>query len=86
MAKRKVTVTVDEELIAQIRALDGPSFSGVVNDALREHVGGLARHQALSEWLVRWERELGPIPPEATADAEAAFDRAEGMRTEPGAA
>jgi post-segregation antitoxin (ccd killing protein) len=77
MAKRKITVTVDEELVDMAHALGEENLSGVVNTALTEHVDRLGRLATLRQLLDRWEATAGPVPPELGADAAAAFDEAE---------
>lgn len=80
MAKRKITVTVDEELVEVLRQLDAGSISSVVNNALTEHVEKLGRLKALGMMLDEWDREFGPVDdPALEADARAAFDEAAGI-------
>ena len=79
MAKRKITVTIDDYLVDQLRRLPGDSVSAVVNQALSEHVERLARREALSRMIDDWERELGPTSPESQASAKAAFDELDGI-------
>ena len=87
MAKRKVTVTVDEEIVEQARALGvGPSLSAVVNDALAAHIERLARRAALGELLDAWDEQLGPVPDADQAAARTAFDDLDGVATDKGAA
>lgn len=74
MAKRKVTVTVDEELIDAVRADDGSTLSAVVNEALEREVERRGRRAALGRLLAEWEAAGGPVSPEAAAVARAAFD------------
>lgn len=78
MAKRKITVTVDEYLVDRLRKLPGDSVSAVVNQALSEHVERLERLEALDRMLEDWDRELGPTSPAAQARAKAAFDELDG--------
>lgn len=80
MAKRKITVTVDEELVDRARTLSDEPLSRLVNAALAEHVRLLAHHDALREWVEEIERQQGPPSPGALADAEAAFEEAAGLR------
>jgi post-segregation antitoxin (ccd killing protein) len=77
MAKRKITVTVDEELVDLAHAFGEENLSGVVNAALAEHVDRLGRLATLRQLLDRWEAAAGPVPAELRADAAAAFDEAE---------
>jgi post-segregation antitoxin (ccd killing protein) len=80
MAKRKITVTIDEEVVEQAQALGiGPSLSAVVNDALTAHVERLARLAALGELLDSWDERLGPVPDAATDTARHAFDELDGV-------
>ncbi|MFP5376279.1 MAG: type II toxin-antitoxin system CcdA family antitoxin [Acidimicrobiia bacterium] len=74
MAKRKVTVTVDEDLVGQVRALGSESLSSVVNAALAAEVDRRARAAALERMLAAWDVELGPVSTAAAAAAAAAFD------------
>jgi post-segregation antitoxin (ccd killing protein) len=77
MAKRKITVTVDEELVDLAHAFGEEKLSAVVNAALAEHVERLGRLASLRQLLDRWEAHAGPVPPDVRADAAAAFDEAE---------
>ncbi|MFD3595422.1 hypothetical protein ACFWU5_22080 [Nocardia sp. NPDC058640] len=74
MAKRKITVTVDEEIVDLARELGDSHLSAVVNAALTEHVDRLARRAALGALIESWDRELGPVSDSDTAYARAAFD------------
>jgi hypothetical protein len=74
MAKRKITVTVDEELVQLVHQLGEETLSAVVNTALAEHVERLGRLASLRELLDRWETESGPVSDEVQAEAAAAFD------------
>ena len=78
MAKRKITVSVDEELVDLAHALGEDKLSAVVNTALAEHVERLGRLATLRQLLDRWDAQAGPVPAEIRADAAAAFDEAEG--------
>jgi post-segregation antitoxin (ccd killing protein) len=76
MAKRKITVTVDEELVDLAHEFGEQKLSAVVNTALAEHVERLARLATLRQLLDRWEAQAGPVSPDVRADAAAAFDEA----------
>ena len=78
MAKRKITVTVDEDVLDNLRLLGADNVSGVVNEAVRAHVDRLARLAALQSWVADWESGYGPISPEAAAEAEADLDALDG--------
>ena len=74
MAKRKITVTVDEELVDLARQFGEEKLSAVVNTALADHVERLGRLASLRELLDRWEAAAGPVSAEAQAEAAGAFD------------
>lgn len=76
MAKRKITVTVDEELVELVHQLGQQKLSTVVNAALTDHLERMGRLASLGELLDGWEAEAGPTSAESQADAAAAFDEA----------
>jgi post-segregation antitoxin (ccd killing protein) len=78
MAKRKITVTVDEELVDLAHEFGEEKLSAVVNTALAEHVERLGRLATLRQLLDQWDAQAGPLPPDVRADAVAAFDEADG--------
>jgi post-segregation antitoxin (ccd killing protein) len=78
MAKRKITVTVDEELVDLARAFGDEKLSGIVNAALADHVERLGRLAALRQLLDDWEAEAGPVSAAARTEAAAAFDEVDG--------
>lgn len=73
MAKRKITVTVDEELIDSVRG-DERSLSAVVNAALGAEVARRERRAALTAMLDELDTRFGPVPDDVLAEAHAAFD------------
>jgi predicted transcriptional regulator len=65
MAKEKVTLTLDAELVDEIRRLAGArSLSAAVDRALFDYVAKLRHLASVDEWLAEMEREHGPIPSE----------------------
>lgn len=74
MAKRKITVTVDEGLVETVHALGAESLSSVVNAALANEVERRARAAALERMLADWDATFGAVPDETAAAAAAAFD------------
>lgn len=78
MAKRKITVTVDEELVETAHALGADSLSSVVNSALEREVDRRARHAALGRLLAEWDEAHGPVDEDTVAWAAAQFDRVDG--------
>jgi hypothetical protein len=74
MAKRKITVTVDDELVDAVRALNADSLSSVVNAALANELDRRARAATLGRILGDWDARFGTVPDEVAAAASAAFD------------
>jgi hypothetical protein len=70
-AKRKISVTVDSDLVAEIEAT-GESLSARVNDALRNEVASRRRQRALGEFLDHLEQTEGPLN---TGEDEAEIQR-----------
>ncbi|MDN5930348.1 MAG: type II toxin-antitoxin system CcdA family antitoxin [Pseudonocardia sp.] len=79
MAKRKITVTVDEATLEQAHALGVENLSAVVDDALGIHVRRLARQAALRDLLESWEQSAGPVSEADSAAARAAFDELDAL-------
>lgn len=64
MAKEKVTVTLDADRLAELRALvGGRSLSASLDSALSAHLDRLRHLAAVDGWLVELEQQHGPIPP-----------------------
>ena len=61
--KRKVSVSLDEELVAELEA-GGEALSSQVNDAVRNELARRRRQRLLGEMLEEYERIEGP-PDEA---------------------
>jgi len=71
-----VTLTLDTELLRQLRDLVGPrSLSATVNSALSAHVARLRHLAAVDAWLTELEEERGPLPEEALEWAATTVDR-----------
>lgn len=85
MAKRKITVTVDEELVESARALGEPSLSAVVNEALAQELDRRARAATLARMLSEWDATFGPVPEHAALAAVAAFDDVDAVASGPNA-
>lgn len=77
MAKKKVSVTIDEELL-ELANDSGTPVSVLVNTALGEHLDRLARRAALADLLERWDSLFGPIDESERGDIQAAFAEADG--------
>jgi predicted transcriptional regulator len=83
MAKRKITVTVDEDLVESIQALGSASLSAVVNEALATEVERRARAAALGRMLADWDGAFGPVSGEAATAAADAFDDVDAVAAAP---
>jgi post-segregation antitoxin (ccd killing protein) len=59
-AKRKVSVSLDEDLVAELEAGD-EALSAQVNDAIRSEVERRRRNRLLGEMLDALDAELGPV-------------------------
>ena len=71
VAKRKVSVTLDADLVSEIEA-EGENLSARVNTALRNELAERRRRRALGELLDRLAAERGPLD---TPEDEAAIQR-----------
>lgn len=60
-AKRKVSVTLDADLVASVEADSSTTLSAVLNSALRTEFEVRKRQQALSDLLDRLDSERGPL-------------------------
>ena len=60
-AKRKVSVTLDADLVAAIEADDSTTRSAEVNAALRKEVARRMRNKALGEFLDQLAAERGAL-------------------------
>ncbi len=60
VAKRRISVSVDEDLIKELEGVD-QSLSAQVNEALRETVEHRRRQRLLAELLDKIDEEEGPV-------------------------
>ena len=60
-AKQKISVTLDADLVAALKANDSTTLSAQVNTAVRAEVARRMRSQALGEYLSRLGEERGPL-------------------------
>lgn len=79
MAKRKITVTIDEDLLDALSELGAENVSSTMNIALRREVESRARNQALGELLDTWREQYGDLTDEERAEAQASFDELDGF-------
>lgn len=61
VSKRKVSVTLDADLVAAIEAEGGENLSAEVNSALRAEFARRRREQALGQFLDHLAEERGPL-------------------------
>lgn len=74
MRMSRVNITVPDEVMAQARAA-GLNVSRVATAALIDDLDKRAKVEALDAYLARLETELGPIPDDELAAANAWADR-----------
>jgi hypothetical protein len=65
-AKRKVSVSLDEDLVAELEAAD-EALSGQVNEAIRAEVERRRRNRLLVGMLDSLDAEYGPVDEELIA-------------------
>jgi hypothetical protein len=74
--KEKVTLTLDGERLAELRALvGGRSLSATVDSAVAAYLARVRHLAAVDDWLAELEREHGPIPPETLEWAAQVVER-----------
>ncbi|MGH3588637.1 MAG: type II toxin-antitoxin system CcdA family antitoxin [Pseudonocardia sp.] len=74
MNKRRITLNLDDDVVAALRAVGGASMSAVANDALREALERKAHQAAVLHWLDDLYREHGAPTDEDYAEADALLD------------
>ncbi len=80
MTKRRVTLSLDEDLVEALESVGGRSLSAVANAALRQAVTAEANRAALLHWLDELDEQHGPPTPADLALADDLLDTAEGKR------
>jgi antitoxin CcdA len=84
-AKRKVSVTLDADLVAAMEAEDGTTLSAEVNSALRAEFTRRQRQQALADLLDHLADERGRLDtPEDEAEVRRYMRLLGGVAEEPG--
>jgi hypothetical protein len=73
MRTTKISITIDTDLLDEIRTYAGGNLSRYINSVLREQV----RNARLRELVDEYEATHGPIPAELLAQADAVLDAAE---------
>jgi Arc/MetJ-type ribon-helix-helix transcriptional regulator len=74
MSKRRVTLTLDEDIIEAFRQHDARSLSAAVNEALREAIESENHRKAALKWLEELNAKYGKATPEEAAEIEAWLD------------
>jgi post-segregation antitoxin (ccd killing protein) len=77
MRTTKISITIDTDLLQEVRAYAGRNLSRYINSALRERVRQEERNVALRELVAEDEATRGPIPAKYLAEADAMFEAAE---------
>lgn len=68
-AKRKVSVSLDADLVEELEAAD-VALSTQVNDAVRDALARRGRQRLLGELLAELDRKHGPVPQKLVAKYE----------------
>ena len=63
MAKRKVSLRLDEDLVAELQDAD-ETLSAQINEAVRLEVERRKRNRHLQEYLDSLDAQYGPVDPE----------------------
>jgi Post-segregation antitoxin CcdA len=79
MAKRKITVTIDEDLLDSMLEMGTENVSHVLNRALRNEIEAQARHKALGGLLDELQSAYGEPTQEARQAAQEAFEELDGF-------
>jgi hypothetical protein len=74
MKKRRVTLNLDEDVVAALESAGGRSLSDTANRALREVTAALAHRRALLAWLDELDAEHGAPTAEDLAAADRLLD------------
>lgn len=83
--KKRITLSLDEDIVEALQARGGRSLSAAVNEALREAVAAEAHRAALLEWLDELDAKFGAGTPQDYAAAGALLDALERGEPTPGA-
>jgi hypothetical protein len=85
MAREKVTLTLDNEHLEELRKLVGArSLSAAVDNAVSAYLARLRHLTAIDSWLAELEREHGPVPAETLEWATKLVDEWESGRAKRG--
>lgn len=78
MIKRKVTLTVDDEMYTYFSKYFEGNLIEAVNNALEKYLRDAMHRKKMLAWLDSLEEELGPPSPEAVADVQACMKEMQG--------
>ena len=85
MKKRRITLSLDEDVVEALEGVGARSVSAAANDALRAAVAIDAHRRALLAWLDELDERHGAPTPEHLAAADAVLDEASGAGPAAGA-
>lgn len=74
MKKRRVTLNLDEEVVAALEAAGARSLSAAANEALHRAVAADAHRAALTRWLDELDDQHGRATEEESSEVEALLD------------
>lgn len=79
MPKRRITITIDEDILEALEGFDGANVSAVASELLRTGIATKAHHRAMNDWLDELEAAFGPPSEAELAAADRLLDAAEGL-------
>jgi hypothetical protein len=74
MSKRRITLSLDEDVVEALEAWGARSLSAAANAALREAVAKEAHHRALLSWLDELDQRFGAPTAEDRTEASQLLD------------
>jgi hypothetical protein len=74
MSKRRVTLTLDDDLIQALQQLHAPSLSAAANASLRQAIESDNHRKAAGRWLDELDARYDTATPEEQAENEAFLD------------
>ncbi len=79
MTKRRITISLDDDVLTALEELDGPNLSAVASELLRAGVADRAHQRAMTDWLDDLDAELGAPSADHVSTADALLDEASGL-------
>lgn len=86
MQKRRVTLSLDEDIVEALEGIEARSLSAAANSALRQSISGEAHRQALLRWLDELDAAHGRPTEADLARADEIIDEMTGSHGAAGAA